>query len=74
MCSFRDYDRSLQGSVKKHADAVGAYNPNKAIMEADQASVQRYQALVSYEKVYVPFGGVITARNPYALCLRMRFR
>lgn len=59
-----------EGLLKKHAvsqqdvdNAVGTYNANKAIVEADQASVQRYAALVSYEKVYAPFDGVITARN-----------
>jgi RND family efflux transporter MFP subunit len=59
-----------QGLLQKHAvsqqdvdNAVGAYNANKAIVEADQASVQRYAALVSFEKVYAPFDGVITARN-----------
>lgn len=59
-----------QGLLTKHAvaqqdvdNAVGTYNANKAIVEADQANVQRYQALVSFEKVYAPFDGVITARN-----------
>jgi len=59
-----------QGLLKKHAvaqqevdNAVGTYNANKAIVEADQANVQRYEALVSFEKVYAPFYGVITARN-----------
>jgi RND family efflux transporter MFP subunit len=59
-----------QGLLKKHAvaqqdvdNAVGTYNANKAIVEADQANVQRYEALVSFEKVYAPFDGVITARN-----------
>src|SRR5689334_960116 len=59
-----------QGLLKKHAvaqqdvdNAVGTYNANKAIVEADQANVQRYHALVSFEKVYAPFDGVITARN-----------
>jgi RND family efflux transporter MFP subunit len=59
-----------QGLLKKHAvaqqdvdNAVGTYNANKAIVEADQANVQRYDALVSFEKVYAPFDGVITARN-----------
>lgn len=59
-----------QGLLKKHAvsqqdvdNAVGTYNANKAILEADQASAQRYAALVSFEKVYAPFDGVITARN-----------
>ena len=59
-----------RGLLLKHAvsqqdvdNAVGSYNANKAILEADQASEQRYAALVSFEKVYAPFDGVITARN-----------
>src|SRR5467141_2862623 len=44
-------------------NAVGTYNANKAIVEADQAAVQQYSALVSFEKIYAPFDGVITARN-----------
>jgi RND family efflux transporter MFP subunit len=59
-----------EGLLKKHAvsqqdvdNAVGTYNANKAIVEADEASVLRYAALVSFEKVYAPFEGVITARN-----------
>jgi RND family efflux transporter MFP subunit len=59
-----------QGLLKKHAvsqqdadNAVGTYNANKAIVQADQAAVDQYSALVSFEKVYAPFDGVITARN-----------
>jgi RND family efflux transporter MFP subunit len=44
-------------------NAIGTYNADKATVEADQASVQRYAALVSFERVYAPFDGVITARN-----------
>jgi RND family efflux transporter MFP subunit len=44
-------------------NTVGTYNANKAIVEADQAAVQQFSALVSFEKVYAPFDGVITARN-----------
>ncbi len=58
------------GLFAKHAvsqqdrdNAVGTYNANKAIVDADKANVQRYAALVSFEKVYAPFDGVITARN-----------
>lgn len=58
------------GLFAKHAvsqqdrdNAVGTYNANQAIVEADKASVQRYAAMVSFEKVYAPFDGVITARN-----------
>lgn len=44
-------------------NAIGAYNADKATFEADQASVQRYATLVSFENIYAPFDGVITARN-----------
>jgi RND family efflux transporter MFP subunit len=44
-------------------NAVGTFNANQAIVEADQAAVRQYLALVSFEKVYAPFDGVITARN-----------
>jgi RND family efflux transporter MFP subunit len=59
-----------QGLMKTNAvaqqdvdTAVGNYNANKAIVEADKASVQQFEALVSFEKIYAPFDGVITARN-----------
>jgi RND family efflux transporter MFP subunit len=59
-----------QGLLKSNAvsqqdvdNAVGTYNANKAILEADQAAVDQYTALVSFEKVYAPFDGVVTARN-----------
>jgi RND family efflux transporter MFP subunit len=59
-----------QGLLKKNAvsqqdvdNAVGTYNANKAIVEADQAAVDQFEALVSFEKIYAPFDGVITARN-----------
>jgi RND family efflux transporter MFP subunit len=44
-------------------NALGAYNANKAIVEADQANVREVQALQSFEKIYAPFDGVVTARN-----------
>jgi RND family efflux transporter MFP subunit len=56
--------------LKKHAvaqqdadNAAGAYTANKAIVDADTANVRHYDDLVSFEKVYAPFDGVITARN-----------
>jgi RND family efflux transporter MFP subunit len=59
-----------QGLLKTNAvsqqdvdNAVGTYNANKAIVEADKATVEQYSALVSFEKIYAPFDGVITARN-----------
>jgi RND family efflux transporter MFP subunit len=44
-------------------NAVGTYNANKAIVEANQANVKQLQALQSFEKIYAPFDGVVTARN-----------
>jgi RND family efflux transporter MFP subunit len=59
-----------QGLLKSNAvaqqdvdNAVGTYNANRSIVEADKAAVEQYSALVSFEKVYAPFDGVITARN-----------
>ncbi len=59
-----------QSLLTKHAvpqqavdNAVGTYSANKAIVDADQANVRHYAALVSFEKVYAPFDGVIIARN-----------
>jgi RND family efflux transporter MFP subunit len=59
-----------QGLLQKHAvsqqdadNAAGSYAANKAMVDADTASVRHYEALVSFEKVYAPFDGVITARN-----------
>jgi len=44
-------------------NAVGSYNANKAIVGADQANVKQVEALQSFEKIYAPFDGIITARN-----------
>jgi RND family efflux transporter MFP subunit len=59
-----------QGLLKSNAvsqqdvdNAVGTFNANRSIVDADKAAVEQYSALVSFEKVYAPFDGVITARN-----------
>src|SRR5438105_2658238 len=59
-----------QGLLKSNAvsqqdadNASGTYNANKAIVEANQANVKQLQALQSFEKIYAPFDGVVTARN-----------
>jgi RND family efflux transporter MFP subunit len=44
-------------------NAVGTYNANKAIVDASQANVKQLEALQSFEKIYAPFDGIITARN-----------
>jgi RND family efflux transporter MFP subunit len=59
-----------EGLLKTHAvaqqdvdNAVGSYNANRSIVEADQANVKQLEALQSFEKIYAPFDGIITARN-----------
>ena len=59
-----------EAMFQKHAvaqqdrdNAVGTYDADKAVVDADMANVRHYEALVSFEKVYAPFDGVITARN-----------
>jgi RND family efflux transporter MFP subunit len=59
-----------QSLLTKHAvaqqdvdNAVGTYTANQAIVDADMANARHYEALVSFEKVYAPFDGIITARN-----------
>src|SRR5438132_1867130 len=60
------YEGLLKSNAVSQQDvdnAVGTYNANKAIVEASQAAVDQYTALVSFEKVYAPFDGVVTSRN-----------
>ena len=59
-----------QSLLSKHAvaqqdvdNAVGSYSANKAAVDADMANVRHFEALVSFEKVYAPFDGVIITRN-----------
>lgn len=59
-----------QSLLKTHAvaqqdadNAASTYTANRAIVDADAANVRHYAALVSFERVYAPFDGVITARN-----------
>ena len=59
-----------QGLLATHAvaqqdvdNAVGTYNANRTIVEADQANVKQLEVLQSFEKIYAPFDGIITARN-----------
>jgi RND family efflux transporter MFP subunit len=44
-------------------NAIGTYNANKAVVEANQANVKQLETLQSFERIYAPFDGIITARN-----------
>jgi RND family efflux transporter MFP subunit len=43
--------------------ATSDLNAHRAALSAQQANVRRLQQLQSFEKIYAPFDGVITARN-----------
>ncbi len=44
-------------------DKIGDYQAKKAVVDSGRANVKRLEDLVSFEKVYAPFDGVITTRN-----------
>jgi len=44
-------------------NATGNYDARRTTVESAQSNVKRLQDLQSFEKVYAPFDGVITARN-----------
>ncbi|HET7439769.1 MAG TPA: efflux RND transporter periplasmic adaptor subunit [Terriglobales bacterium] len=49
---------------KQEADNAAAdYAAKKAIVQSSEANVQRLEQLQSFEKIFAPFDGVITARN-----------
>lgn len=59
-----------QGLLSSHAvsqqdadNATGTYNANKAIVEANQANVKQLEATQSFQRIFAPFDGIITARN-----------
>src|SRR6266852_2644245 len=59
-----------QGLLATHAvsqqdvdNAVGTYNANQSIVEANQANVKQLETLQSFQKIYCPFDGIVTARN-----------
>jgi len=44
-------------------NAVGTYNANNSIVQANQANVKQLETLQSFEKIYAPFDGIVTVRN-----------
>jgi RND family efflux transporter MFP subunit len=44
-------------------NAVGDFQAKKAMVASAESNVRRLQELQSFEKIYAPFDGVITARN-----------
>src|SRR5271166_2557941 len=59
-----------QGLLNSHAvaqqdvdTAVQTFHANESIVAADRANVRQLETLQSFEKIYAPFDGIITARN-----------
>jgi len=50
-------------SVQDRDNAAGALETNKAIVQSRQATVSQLTQMQSFEKVYAPFDGIVTARN-----------
>ncbi len=50
-------------STQERDNSAGTYAADQAIVASREAEVARLLELQSYEKVYAPFDGVITARN-----------
>jgi RND family efflux transporter MFP subunit len=50
-------------STQERDNAAGTYSADQAIIASRQAEVARLEELQSYEKVFAPFDGIITARN-----------
>ncbi|GGF14672.1 RND transporter MFP subunit [Aliidongia dinghuensis] len=50
-------------ATQERDNAVGALAAAKATVASKQADVARLERMQSYEKVYAPFDGIITARN-----------
>jgi RND family efflux transporter MFP subunit len=61
----RDVDLMKTNSVSTQMrdNALGALDADKAIVNSREADVARLQQLQSYEKVFAPFDGVVTARR-----------
>ena len=58
-----DLLKSQSVSTQERDNAAGAYAADQAIVSSREADVARLEELQSYEKIYAPFDGVITARN-----------
>jgi RND family efflux transporter MFP subunit len=50
-------------SKQESDNAAGDYEAKQANLQSSQANVKRLQELQSFQKIYAPFSGVITARN-----------
>ncbi|HTZ71792.1 MAG TPA: efflux RND transporter periplasmic adaptor subunit [Acetobacteraceae bacterium] len=55
--------RTQSVSTQEHDNAAGTFAADQSTVASQAANVARLEELQSYEHVYAPFDGVITARN-----------
>lgn len=55
--------KSNSVSKQETDQAVSDAAARQATLEASQAAVRRYQQLQSFEQIYAPYSGIVTARN-----------
>jgi RND family efflux transporter MFP subunit len=60
---YRDLLKSDSVSRQEADNAAGDYAAKQAIVQSGQANVKRLQETQSFQKIYAPFSGVISARN-----------
>jgi len=60
---YQDLLKTDSVSKQDVDNANGDYAAKKAMVAAAQSNVKRLEELQSFEKIYAPFDGVITARN-----------
>jgi RND family efflux transporter MFP subunit len=60
---YQDLAKTEAVSKQDVDNAVGDFAAKKAMVESAQSNVKRLQQLQSFEKIYAPFDGIITARN-----------
>lgn len=60
---YQDLLKTDSVSKQETDNAMGALAANQAIVQSNRANVKRLEELQSFQKIYAPFDGVITARN-----------
>ena len=60
---YKDLVKTDSVSQQDVDNATGNYNARRSTVESAESNVKRLQEMQSFEKVYAPFDGVITARN-----------
>jgi RND family efflux transporter MFP subunit len=60
---YQDLLKTNAVSQQDADNAIGTYNANNSIVQANQANVKQLETLQSFEKIYAPFDGIVTVRN-----------